>query len=108
LTGAAAEARVLRCLLRIFANRTIRDRLESKLPLRPKKINLSYVTFLAATAALSGLLFGIDIAIITGAGPFILEYFELNDLSLGWALNSVRLRHRFVPLRCTRPGPSWP
>ena len=54
-----------------------------------QKINLSYVIFLAATAALGGLLFGFDIAIITGAGPFILEYFKLNDLSLGWAFSSL-------------------
>jgi sugar porter (SP) family MFS transporter len=53
------------------------------------KINVSYVTFLAATAALGGLLFGFDIAIITGAGPFITEYFKLNDLSLGWAFSSL-------------------
>jgi MFS transporter, SP family, arabinose:H+ symporter len=53
------------------------------------KINLSYVTFLAGTAALGGLLFGFDIAIITGAGPFITEYFKLNDLSLGWAFSSL-------------------
>jgi SP family arabinose:H+ symporter-like MFS transporter len=53
------------------------------------KINLSYVIFLAATAALGGLLFGFDIAIITGAGPFILEHFKLNDLSLGWAFSSL-------------------
>ncbi|MGO8786924.1 MAG: sugar porter family MFS transporter [Terriglobia bacterium] len=53
------------------------------------KINHSYVIFLAATAALGGLLFGFDIAIITGAGPFITEYFKLNDLSLGWAFSSL-------------------
>jgi SP family arabinose:H+ symporter-like MFS transporter len=53
------------------------------------KINYSYVIFLAATAALGGLLFGFDIAIITGAGPFITEYFKLNDLSLGWAFSSL-------------------
>jgi SP family arabinose:H+ symporter-like MFS transporter len=54
-----------------------------------KKINLSYVILLAATAALGGLLFGFDIAIITGAGPFITEHFKLNDLSLGWAFSSL-------------------
>jgi SP family arabinose:H+ symporter-like MFS transporter len=53
------------------------------------RINLSYVIFLAATAALGGLLFGFDIAIITGAGPFITEYFKLSDLSLGWAFSSL-------------------
>jgi MFS transporter, SP family, arabinose:H+ symporter len=52
-------------------------------------INLPYVIFLAATAALGGLLFGFDIAIITGAGPFLTEHFNLNDLSLGWAFSSL-------------------
>jgi sugar porter (SP) family MFS transporter len=53
------------------------------------KINLSYVIFLAATAALGGLLFGFDIAIITGAGSFLTEHFKLNDLSLGFAFSSL-------------------
>jgi SP family arabinose:H+ symporter-like MFS transporter len=52
-------------------------------------INLRYVIFLAATAALGGLLFGFDIAIITGAGPFLLEHFRLTDLSLGWAFSCL-------------------
>ena len=52
-------------------------------------VNLGYVTFLAATAALGGLLFGFDIAIITGAGPFLVEHFHLGDLSLGWAFSSL-------------------
>lgn len=52
-------------------------------------INTSYVIFLGATAALGGLLFGFDIAIITGAGPFLTEQFKLNDLSLGWAFSSL-------------------
>src|SRR6185437_6263586 len=52
-------------------------------------INISYVIFLAATAALGGLLFGFDIAIITGAGPFLTEHFNLSDLSLGWAFSSL-------------------
>ncbi len=52
-------------------------------------INISYVIFLAITAALGGLLFGFDIAIITGAGPFLTEQFNLNDLSLGWAFSSL-------------------
>jgi len=52
-------------------------------------INTSYVIFLGATAALGGLLFGFDIAIITGAGPFLTEQFKLSDLSLGWAFSSL-------------------
>ncbi len=53
------------------------------------KINLPYVLYLAAAAALGGLLFGFDIAIITGAGPFLTEHFRLNDLSLGVAFSSL-------------------
>ncbi len=53
------------------------------------KINLPYVIYLAAAAALGGLLFGFDIAIITGAGPFLTEHFRLNDLSLGVAFSSL-------------------
>lgn len=36
-----------------------------------------------------GLLFGFDIAIITGAGPFISRAFSLGDLGLGWAFSSL-------------------
>jgi SP family arabinose:H+ symporter-like MFS transporter len=42
-----------------------------------------------ATAALGGLLFGFDIAIITGAGPFLKSRFGLDDLGLGWAFSSL-------------------
>ncbi len=52
-------------------------------------INFGYLLFLAATAALGGLLFGFDIATITGAGPFLTQHFQLNDLSLGWAFSSL-------------------
>jgi MFS transporter, SP family, arabinose:H+ symporter len=52
-------------------------------------INYRYVAFLACTAALGGLLFGFDIAIITGAGPFISRGFNLSDLGLGWAFSSL-------------------
>lgn len=45
--------------------------------------------YLGATAALGGLLFGFDIAIITGAGPFLKEHFHLDDLGLGWAFSSL-------------------
>ncbi len=51
--------------------------------------NSRYVLFLACTAALGGLLFGFDIAIITGAGPFLIREFSLSDLGLGWAFSSL-------------------
>ena len=52
-------------------------------------MNLRYVLFLACTAALGGLLFGFDVAIITGAGPFLTRHFALSDISLGWAFSSL-------------------
>jgi SP family arabinose:H+ symporter-like MFS transporter len=48
-----------------------------------------YLLFLSATTALGGLLFGFDLAIIVGAGPFLIERFGLGDLSLGWAFSSL-------------------
>ena len=51
-----------------------------------ESVNMRYLSFLASTAALGGLLFGFDIAIITGAGPFITRQFSLSDIRLGCAL----------------------
>ena len=52
-------------------------------------LNARYVAFLACTAAMGGLLFGFDIAIITGAGPFLAQRFALTDISLGFAFSSL-------------------
>lgn len=52
-------------------------------------INLRYLILLGVTAGFGGLLFGFDIAIITGAGPFLTQHFGLTDLSLGWAFSSL-------------------
>jgi len=52
-------------------------------------LNQRFVVYLACTAGLGGLLFGFDIAIITGAGPFLTRHFGLSDLSLGWAFSSL-------------------
>jgi SP family arabinose:H+ symporter-like MFS transporter len=52
-------------------------------------VNLRYVLFLACTAATGGLLFGFDIAIISGAGPFLARHFGLGDLGLGVAFSSL-------------------
>lgn len=53
------------------------------------KTNSLYVAFLGATAALGGMMFGFDIAIIVGAGPFLIGHFGLSDLGLGWAYSSL-------------------
>jgi SP family arabinose:H+ symporter-like MFS transporter len=58
-------------------------------PNMANQINFRFVAFLGVTAALGGLLFGFDISIITGAGPFLIHHFKLDDLSLGWAFSSL-------------------
>lgn len=47
---------------------------------------LILVTF---AAALGGLLFGFDTAVISGAVTFIKTYFDLDDIALGWAVSSL-------------------
>ena len=43
----------------------------------------------ALVAALGGLLFGFDTAVINGAIPFFSEYFQLSDAMKGWAVSSA-------------------
>lgn len=49
----------------------------------------NFVLRVSLVAALGGLLFGFDTAIISGAIPFITPYFDLNEYSLGWAVGSI-------------------
>jgi sugar porter (SP) family MFS transporter len=44
-----------------------------------------YVRLLVLVAALGGLLFGYDTAVISGAIGFLTRHFELNELQKGWA-----------------------
>jgi len=53
------------------------------------RAQFTFLLSAVATAALGGLLFGFDIAIITGAGPFLKTHFRLGDLGLGWAFSSL-------------------
>ncbi|MGH8595792.1 MAG: sugar porter family MFS transporter [Gammaproteobacteria bacterium] len=48
-----------------------------------------FVLGIAMAGALGGLMFGFDIAIITGAGPLIAREFGLSHLALGWAFSSL-------------------
>jgi MFS transporter, SP family, arabinose:H+ symporter len=52
------------------------------------KIN-GYLLLASAVAALGGLLFGFDTAVISGTTPFIQPYFGLSDVGLGWAVSSL-------------------
>ena len=56
---------------------------------KPDKVNLAFVILIAVAAATGGLMFGFDVAIITGAGPFIEQKFHLGTLALGWAFSSL-------------------
>ncbi|MCD6347133.1 MAG: sugar porter family MFS transporter [Bacteroidales bacterium] len=50
------------------------------------KRNLILYTFVAA---LGGLLFGFDTAVVNGAIPFFSDYFDLSDAMKGWAVSSA-------------------
>lgn len=53
--------------------------------------NNSYLYFICCIATLGGLMFGFDVAIISGAVPFIQPYFGWNELQLGWGVSSLLL-----------------
>jgi SP family arabinose:H+ symporter-like MFS transporter len=52
-------------------------------------MNNRYLLFISAVAALGGLLFGFDTAVISGTTPFIQPFFSLSDLGLGWTVSSL-------------------
>lgn len=52
-------------------------------------MNKIYLYFICLIAIMGGLMFGFDIAIIAGAVPFIQEYFNWNELELGWGVSSL-------------------
>jgi SP family arabinose:H+ symporter-like MFS transporter len=48
-----------------------------------------YVVLISVVAALGGLLFGFDTAVISGTINFIQPYFGLSEAGLGWAVSSL-------------------
>jgi SP family arabinose:H+ symporter-like MFS transporter len=48
-----------------------------------------YVILISIVAALGGLLFGFDTAVISGTINFIQPYFGLNEVQLGWTVSSL-------------------
>ncbi|MBK9390886.1 MAG: sugar porter family MFS transporter [Bacteroidetes bacterium] len=52
-------------------------------------IQKNYVLLISSIAALGGLLFGFDTAVISGTTPFIKPYFGLDDIWLGWTVSSL-------------------
>lgn len=55
-------------------------------------------------AALGGLLFGFDTAVINGAIPFFTDYFNLTETMKGWAVSSALVGCIFGALFIGRPG----
>ena len=55
------------------------------------EINKGYLALLTVVASVGGLLFGFDIAIITGAGPFIEKYFQLENSHFGLGFSFAAL-----------------
>lgn len=53
------------------------------------KKNSRYLYFISLIAIMGGLMFGFDVAIISGAVPFIQPYFGWNELELGWGVSSL-------------------
>jgi MFS transporter, SP family, xylose:H+ symportor len=49
----------------------------------------NYILFIALSAALGGLLFGYDTAVISGAIGNLTEYFHLTPVETGWAISSA-------------------
>ena len=49
----------------------------------------SYVLLIAIIAAMGGLLFGFDTGVISGALPFLKDYWKLSDASIEWITTSV-------------------
>jgi len=52
-------------------------------------VNITQLLLYSIVAAMGGLLFGFDIAIITGAGPFLTKAFGLDSIQEGWAYSSL-------------------
>jgi len=50
-----------------------------------------YVVLISIVAALGGLLFGFDTAVISGTINFIQPYFKLTEVQLGWTVSSLLL-----------------
>ena len=56
------------------------------------------------TAALGGLLFGFDTAVISGTIPFITKYFQLTHAMLGWAVSSALIGCIIGSVTIGKPG----
>ncbi len=51
--------------------------------------SIMYLSLVCVVAAVGGLLFGFDTAVIAGAIPFLTTHFQLSQAMLGWTVSSV-------------------
>ncbi|MEC0209265.1 sugar porter family MFS transporter [Paenibacillus ehimensis] len=53
------------------------------------QVSMKFVTLVSIVAALGGLLFGFDTAVVSGAIGFMKQRFDLNELEVGWAVSNL-------------------
>ncbi len=54
-----------------------------------QQVSMKFVTLVSMVAALGGLLFGFDTAVVSGAIGFMKDHFSLNEVEVGWAVSSL-------------------
>jgi len=69
-----------------------------------KGISRTVLFLTSFVAALGGLLFGFDTAVISGTIPFITKYFNLTDTLLGWAVSSALIGCLIGSITAGKPG----
>lgn len=69
-----------------------------------KSISKTTLYLTSFTAALGGLLFGFDTAVISGATTFITKHFSLDDAMLGWAVSSALIGCLIGSITAGKPG----
>lgn len=65
------------------------SKLVSLVPVPHTKPDNKFILLVSFVAALGGLLFGFDTAIISGTIPYITSYFALDEYMLGWSVSSI-------------------
>ncbi len=64
----------------------------------------TFLIIASTVAALGGLLFGFDTAVISGTTPFIQPFFHLSDVGLGWTVSSLLIGCIIGVTLSGRPG----
>ena len=61
------------------------------IPSADSRGSCAYLSAIASIAAMGGLLFGFDTAVISGAVGFLEQQYHLDAMSLGWVVSSALL-----------------